>query len=90
MADEEIAEIKKLLATKRMIFGTDRTVKELKQGNIEKVFLSSNCKKTAKEDISHYGGLSKAAIIQLDTPNDELRIIVKKPFNISVIGVLKA
>ncbi len=78
MAEEGIKEIQKLLTTKRLIFGTDRTIKGLKTGKIEKVFLSSNCSKTAREDIMHFGRLSKAEIVSLEMPNDELRIVVKK------------
>jgi ribosomal protein L30E len=87
---EDINDLKKLIGTKRLIFGTDRTVKELKKGNLEKVYLSSNCNSNVKEDINHYGRLSKTIIVSLEMPNDELRIVVKKPFSVSVIGVTKA
>ncbi len=90
MAEADIKEVQKLSTTKRLIYGTDRTIKGLKTGKIEKVFLSSNCKDTAKEDINHYAKLSKTTVVSLDMPNDELRIVVKKPFAVSVIGVMKA
>ena len=81
----------KLTGSKRLVYGTEQTIKALKQGKMEKVFLSSNVPKSVKEDVEHYAKLAKnVAVVMLNTPNDELGILVKKSFTISVLGVLKA
>ena len=43
--------LKKILKEKKVVFGTDRTIKKLKRGVCQKVFLSSNCPKETEEDI---------------------------------------
>ena len=83
------AEIKKLLKAGNVIIGTQRTVKSLRLGKIEKVLLSSNCPARIEQDINYYAGLSGAELHKLSYPNDELGIICKKPFSISVLAVVK-
>jgi len=84
-----LTEFKKLLKSNAIIIGTDRTKKYIRRGNIEKVFLSSNCPKSVKDEMDHYASLSKAEIVNLQFPNDELGIICKKPHHISVLSLLK-
>ena len=78
-----------MLKTKKLVIGTDRTIKNLKLGKLGKIFLSSNCPAGVKEDVVHYSKLSKVEIIKLNYPNDEVGTLCKKPFSISVIGVKK-
>ena len=51
--------------------------------------MTINCPDEVKESIKRYAGLSKAEIEELDMPNDELGIACKKPFSISIAGVVK-
>jgi len=88
-ADKEIIEIRKLLKGKNIIIGTQRTLKNLKLGKIKKVYISSNCSDTMVKNIEHYSKLSKASIVKLKYPNDELGILCKKSFSISVLSVPK-
>ena len=83
------AEIKKLIKAGNVILGTQRTVKSLKLGKVEKVLLSSNCPERIEKGINYYAGVSGAELHKLDYPNDELGIICKKPFSISVLAVVK-
>jgi len=85
-----MVDLKKLLATKRAVIGTDETLKHLRAGNIETVFLSANCPETVKKDIEHYSKLARTSIEQLDVPNEEIGALCRKPFPISVLSVLKA
>jgi len=89
VADKNIAEIRKLLKSKGIVIGTGRTLKNLKLGKVGKVYLSSNCSEKARESIEHYSKLGKAEIVKLKYPNDELGILCKKPFSISVLSVSK-
>ena len=85
--DANISELKKLLKIDRVILGTDRTLKLLKLGTADRVFLSSNCPEEVKKDIEYYAKLSNVPLIYLKQPNDELGILCKKPYPVSVLSV---
>ena len=84
-----LAEIRKLAEAGKLILGTEKTVKELKTGGINKVFITSNCPDNVREDIGKYASLSNAEVEELEIPNDELGVICKKPFSISIAGIVK-
>lgn len=81
-----IEELRKDLKTKKPIFGSEKAIKELRTGKLTSVYISSNCKEETKEDILHYAKLSNVKVIELSETNEDLGIICKKPFNISVIS----
>ncbi|MBI2660616.1 ribosomal L7Ae/L30e/S12e/Gadd45 family protein [Candidatus Woesearchaeota archaeon] len=83
------AEIKKLMKSGNIVIGTEKTIKSLKLGRIQKVLLSANCPAKVERDINYYAGLDKVEFHKLDYPNDELGVICKKPFSISVLALLK-
>jgi len=89
VADKEIVAIRKLLKGKGIIIGSEKTLKNLKLGKISKVYLSSNCPEKVKDSVEYYSKLSKASIVKLKYPNDELGVLCKKPFSISVLSVPK-
>jgi len=82
-------EIKKLIKSKNLVLGRERTIKNLKLGRVEKVILSSNCPENIVNSLSYYAKLSKAETIKAKYPNDELGVICNKPFSISVLSILK-
>jgi|SRR3989338_3560823 len=83
------AEIKKMLKSGNVILGTERAIKNLRLGRVQKVLISSNCPVGLEKDLNYYAGLSGAELHKLEYPNDELSIICKKPFSISVLALLK-
>jgi len=83
------SEIKKLLKEKSIAIGTERTIKNLKLGKVDKVIVTSNCHEKVQKDIEYYASLGKAEILKIKYPNEELGIICKKPFAISVLSILK-
>ncbi len=85
-----VSELKKILKGEKVVIGTQRTLKELKRGSVERVFVTSNCPAAVEQDIDHYTRLSGAEKIKISLPNEELGIICKKPFSISVVSLLKA
>jgi large subunit ribosomal protein L30e len=87
--DKKILELRKLLKEKKLLIGTKRTIKAIKLGKLEKVFLSLNCPSKVKDDIKRYSKLSATAVSQLGYPNDELGVLCKKPHSISVLGLVK-
>ena len=87
--DKDVEEIKELLKENKILIGTERVMKYLKNNKISKVIISSNCNKEIIDDFSHYSKLSGIDIKILNYPNDEIGVICKKPFAISVLGVLR-
>lgn len=83
------AEIKKMLKSGNVIIGTERAIKKMKLGKVEKILVSSNCPAKVEKDINYYAGLSGAEFHKLEYPNDELGVICKKPFSISVLALVK-
>ena len=81
------AELRKLLASDKLVLGTDETVKLLRQGKLQKVFFASNCKLSTKEDLAQYCKLGEVECVELAKSNEEIGMICKKPFAISVVGV---
>ena len=82
-------DIKKIAKDKKALIGTNKVMKSLKLGKLSKVFLTRNCPKDIKEDIEHYAKIAKVEVVQLKIPNDELGVLCKKPFSISVLGLRK-
>jgi large subunit ribosomal protein L30e len=82
-------EIKKLIKSKDVVIGTERTIKNLKLGRVDKIIVSSNCAQNIVEGLNRYGGLGKVEAIKVDYQNEELGVICKKSFSISVLSILK-
>jgi len=89
MAKITSAELKKIVKDGNVILGTEKAVKSLRLGKVEKIMMSSNCPAGIENDITYYAGLTGTEVHKLDFPNDELGIICKKPFSISVLAIVK-
>ena len=82
--------IKELMVSKKIILGTDLTLKGLKQGNVKTVFVTVNCPVNVKEDIAHYANVAGAKVENLeDVTNKDLGVICRKSFDISVMSETK-
>ena len=84
---ESKASLAKDLKSKKIIIGKDRVIKSLRAGKLSKIYISLNCKDNIKSDISHYSKLGDVEVISLKVSNEELGILCKKPFSISVLGL---
>jgi large subunit ribosomal protein L30e len=87
--DKNIEEVLKFMDTGKAIIGSDVTLKKLRTGKLAKIFLSATAPETIKNDIKHFAGISNVEIVELVYPSDEFGALCKKPFSISVIGILK-
>ena len=86
---EAIVELRKHVQGSKFIIGTSEVMKLLKHNKLAKIFVASNSPASIKEDLKHYGTMSDCEIVELQIPNDELGVMCKKPFSISVVGVLR-
>ena len=87
--DPIILEIREAIKNKSAVVGTSEVIKKLRVGKLAKAYISLNCEKIIKEDIVHYAKLANCEVVELKYPNDELGILCKKPFSISVFGLAK-
>jgi ribosomal protein L30E len=81
----EISEIKKILENDKAVFGINETLKLIEKKQIEEIVLSSNC----PEDIMTKIVESEVKISEIDKTNQELGILCKKAFSVSVLGIKK-
>ncbi len=79
-------EIKKALNDKNITIGSDSVLKMAKIGRLKKVLVAKNCKIEVLKDLEYYARLNKFELIRLNENNEELGVICKKPFFISVLG----
>lgn len=77
--------LKKALKEKTITFGSEKTLKMLRNGKAKKVFIASNCTETTKQTIEHYAKMNNIEVVRLELPNDEIGLACKKPFGISVL-----
>ncbi|MBT4935956.1 50S ribosomal protein L30 [Candidatus Woesearchaeota archaeon] len=86
--DEQTKEIKKQLQEGKVQVGTESVIKGLKKGTLSKVFVAKNCPENVKSDIQHYVQLGNVELVELTMTNEELGVLCKKNFFVSVLGIL--
>ena len=84
-----MSELKKIVGTEKLVLGSDRTLKLLKKGKIDRVFIASNAPENVRADIKSHGKLAGVTVEELDVPNEEVGILCKKPFPVAVASRLK-
>jgi large subunit ribosomal protein L30e len=87
-ASVESAEVKKLMGASRLVLGADETLKLLRQGKLARVFISTNCSPQIRADLEHACKVAGIDVVELNQTSDEIGVLCKKPFAISVVGVL--
>jgi ribosomal protein L30E len=82
-------EIRTALKNNSVIIGKDEVLKAMKNGTLLKVFLASNASKAMIDEVKYASELSGVDMGILSIPNDELKVICRKQFLISTIGIKK-
>ena len=78
------------LLTQEVIIGKERVLKALQQGKLSAVLLAHNCPETMRTDVEYYAKLTKTPFVVLEQNNEEMGILCKKNFLISIVGVVAA
>lgn len=86
---KEVSDLKKEVAEGRVAIGTKVVLANLKARKLSKVYLASNCQEKVKKDIGYYSDLAKMPVVVLELNNEEIGILCKKHFFISVLGLKK-
>jgi large subunit ribosomal protein L30e len=76
--------LKKAIKEKKLIMGSERTIKTLKKGEAKEIFISKNCPELLRKQVKNYAEISNIAINELKESNEEIGIICKKPFAINL------
>lgn len=82
-------EIKKILDSDKLIIGKERTIKLLKKGELQKIYLANNLDEETKKDIEHYAKLNNTETETLKLNNNELGTFCRKPFSIAILSLKK-
>ncbi len=77
-----LPKLKKALKEKKIVYGVERTMKNLKLGKTTAIFLAKNCPEDLKKKIKKYS----VEIIEMNEPSDELALICKRPHMIAVMS----
>jgi large subunit ribosomal protein L30e len=81
-------EIKKLLGSEKLVIGTDRVLKAVRDGSVQKVILATNAPASLKEQLDHFMKVAPFALEEAGMSNDELGTFCKKPFSIAALAIL--
>lgn len=77
-----LSELRKTLKEKKVTFGVKVTLKNLRNGKVSKIFLSTNCPEDIRKEIKSYD----VKVVELEIPSDELASICKRSHPISVLS----
>lgn len=86
---KDFNEIKGYIKEGKAIIGTERTLKSIKLGKIQKVYYSQSIAEETFEALEHYSNINEFEMIPLEYKSKEVGANLNKPFNISIIGILK-
>jgi len=79
-------ELKDSLGDSNLTIGAESTLKKLRKGSLKTIFLAKNCPREIKSEIKHCAKIGKVNVFDLDINNEDLGVICKKPFSISVLS----
>ena len=85
---ENVSEVKKLMVASKLVLGADETLKLLRQGRLARVYLSTKCSPQVKSDIELACKTAGIDVVELNQSSEEIGVLCKKPFAISVVGAL--
>ena len=86
--EKEAKDIKTDILSGKAVIGKEAVLKSLKNNKLSRVYLASNCPDELKKDIEYYSKLTGTKVIVLDKDNEELGILCKKNFFVSILGIL--
>ncbi len=82
-------EIRKAITENKVIIGAAAAKKSLMKKQLKKIILSKNHPEGLKEDLEKSCAMTNTELQVLDINSDELGILCKKQYSVSVLGVLR-
>ena len=84
-----IETLKKALKEKKLVLGLAETQKYANVKKLKEIVIAANTPNTTETKLNKIAELSKIKLNKTDVKNDELGAICKKPYSVSVVGILK-
>ncbi len=81
--------VRDLVGSGSLVLGRETTLKQLRRGLLSDVVISANTPEEVRADIEHYARLEGAAVHTVASSNEELGVLCRKPFAVSVLGMKK-
>ncbi len=85
--DENVSALKQVLQSGKAIIGRDAVLKQMKAGKVKKIFMAKNIAPSLRDDLDYYANLGEVELVSLEQDNEEIGVLAKKNFFISVVGV---
>jgi len=85
--EENIQNIKKAMDEKKIVIGTKEVMNGLRDNKIAEVYMASNCPEDVEKEIISLTVINGIKVLKLTQANDELGVVCKKPFSISLLGI---
>ncbi|MEM4755650.1 MAG: ribosomal L7Ae/L30e/S12e/Gadd45 family protein [Candidatus Woesearchaeota archaeon] len=82
-------QLRVLLATQKLVFGKEMTLKSLKKNELRQIIVTKNIPEQVRSDVVHYAAIAKVDVTFSSLTNEELGILCKKPFAVSLLGIKK-
>ncbi|HIH10626.1 TPA: 50S ribosomal protein L30 [Candidatus Woesearchaeota archaeon] len=84
--DSTLKELRQKITDNKVVLGTERVLKALREQAVERVLVARNCPDQIRNDLVHYAALVNIPIITLGLNNEELGVFCKKNFFVSVLA----
>ncbi len=84
-------ELKKLLKADKLVLGNKVTLKKLRQSEtpLSQIYIARNCPAEMKDEVEHYAELAGVPVEETNLSNEEIGVLCKKAYFVSVVGVLQ-
>ncbi len=84
---EIVDTLKKEIKEGTFILGLNQVVKGLREGSMKKVYHAKTISEEMLVDLKHYTELAGVPLTLIPVPSDELGVLCKKPFSVTVLGI---
>lgn len=74
----------------KAIYGSKMAIKQAAKGAVEKIYFTNDASLEIEEKLNELKEKEKIPVIKLDITKETLKDICKKPFNISVVSIMKS
>lgn len=82
-------DIRTLFAEGKLLIGKETTIKSLRKGMLQKIYISSNCQKALEAQTLTLSKVEHVPCEKLELTSSEIGIMCKRPFGIQVLGLKK-
>lgn len=75
------------IKTGKVVLGTKRTLRQVKQGKTQLVIIAANCPKEIQEEVTYYGKLSEIPVYTYQGTSWDLGSVCGRPHMVTCLAV---